>query len=442
MAGRKALKIAVVAVVVGVCLVLLWLVAAPAYASRRQRQVEKDWVQSFGTLQHLLARYPKTDTNETAHRLEELVKPLGLDLTPRDPEESIRGASRESSSADREWPALSPYLSSQLEKAEAAIDAPPVDVERFLTSHANDLRVLEEELLRSEPPRWNFDPAFRWRFEPVSLSKRQPIPSFLAMLKLQRVFLAKALVECRAVNSDAAGRALDASWKLNQWMRETPDLMCQLIALAIARMQIGTLRKVEVDASVWRPRLTEHDYKQSAFDTQLRDLWPSPDRYRELEEIKSRSEKSALKRLENRFEEPYANIVWSDATEKMRLAYLRIKASPVMGKDLWDETYGPEKNASDILVAIQMPNMVDCFKRVDRLVIESELTDKVLQARQLRHENNLKWPPFVPGIEATRFPDAKWIYSVSSEGAMSLSLSKEPKWNASGLVLPVRFSSS
>jgi hypothetical protein len=89
-----------------------------------------------------------------------------------------------------------------------------------------------------------------------------------------------------------------------------------------------------------------------------------------------------------------------------------------------------------------MPNMVDCFKRVDRLVIETELTDKVLQARQLRHQNNLKWPPSVPGIETTRFPDAKWIYSVSPEGAMSLSLSKEPKWNASGLVLPCRFASS
>jgi hypothetical protein len=430
----KAWRIVVVALTLGVCLVLLWPALGGAYASHKQRQVENAWVGSFGSLQDLLKKYPKSTTNDTAHRLEELVKPLGLDLTPKDPEAVTNEITRGSSSADKEWPVLSPYLSSQLEKPDAAIDALPADLDRFLTAHAGDLRAVEAELLRSEPPHWNFDPASR--------SWHQPRPSVLVMIRLQKALLTEALVESRAANSDAAGRTLDASWKLNQWLRETPDVMCQLIALAVARLQIGTLRKVEVDARVWRPRLTEYDYKRSVFDAQLRDLWPSTDRYREFEDAESRSEKSALRRLENKFEKPYANIVWSGETEKMRTAYLRIKASPVMGKDLWDETKGPEKNVSDILVAIQMPNMVDCFKRVDRLVIETELTDKVLEARELRRGNDLKWPTSVPGIEATRFPDAKWIYSVSPDGTMSLSLSKEPKWNASGLVLPLRFSSS
>jgi hypothetical protein len=404
----KAWKTIFLALAVGVCLVLLWPVVCGRYAIYKQKQVEKDWVQSFGTLQHLLDRYPKTETNETAHRLEELVKPLGLDLTPRDPEVIFHEpVSRDSESRK----AVREYLTSQLQKPEAAIDPPPPGVLTFLTAHAGDLSAVEEALVTLPPPAWTFDSA--------SLPRSQAIPSVLALNWLQRALLTEALTHAGTDNA-AAARALDASWKLNQWLRETPDLMCQLIALAVARMQVGTLRKVEVDEKIWRPRMTEHDFKRSVFDTQLLVLWPSAARYRRLEEIENRSEKSALKRLKNRFEEPYARIVWLDATEKMRPAYLRIKEAPVMGKDLWDETHGPEKNASDIMVAIQMPNMVDCFKRADRLVIESELTDKILQARQLRRESSLKWPASVPGIEATCFPDAKWIYSVSPEGMMSL----------------------
>ena len=383
MAGRKVLKISVAALAVAVCLVLLWPAAGGAYASRKQRQVENAWVGSFGTLQDLLKRYPKSNTNETARRLEELVKPLGLDLTPKDREVIIHEpVSRDSES----WKAVSEYLTAQLQKPEATIDPPPQEVGRFLNAHIGGLSAIEETLLNSPSPAWSFDP--------TSLPNRQVIPSVRVFLRLQRALLAEALVQAGTDNA-AAERTLEASWKLNNWLRETPDLVCQLIALAIARTQVGALRKVEVDDSVWRSRLAEHDFKRSVFDTQLLDLWPRPDRSRQLEEIEYRSERSALKRLKSRFEEPYGNIVWSEALEKMRLAYLRIKASPVMGKDLWDEVHGPRKNASDIIVSIQMPNMVDCFKRVDRLVIESELTDKILEARQLRRENNLRWPPSI-----------------------------------------------
>src|SRR5215470_8690069 len=121
MAGRKVLKISVAALAVAVCLVLLWPAAGGAYASRRQRQVENAWVGSFGTLQDLLKRYPKSNTNETARRLEELVKPLGLDLTPKDREVIIHEpVSRDSES----WKAVSEYLTAQLQKPEATIDPP------------------------------------------------------------------------------------------------------------------------------------------------------------------------------------------------------------------------------------------------------------------------------------------------------------------------------
>jgi hypothetical protein len=412
---------------------LVWLVGGSAYARYREKQVEAEWVRSFGTRQQLLDRYPKTTTNGSTQLLERLAKQLELDLTPKTADSITADASASRSARERRE-LMSRYLKSQLEKSEATIDPPPPEVRDFLADHAKDVSAIVDTLTKAEPLRWNFDPG--------SLRGRQPIPDVYGLIGLQRLLLADALVTSATRNSTAASRMLDASWKLNQPLREIPDVMCQLIALAIARLQVGALRKVEVDATVWRPRLAEYDFKRSILDTQLLVIWPSAARHRELLEIDSRRAKPLLERLRSTFEEPNGDIVWSQVLEKMRLSYLHVKDSPLLDKEIWGTENGSNRNAADAIFSIQMPNLLDSFRRVDRLVIESELTDKILQARSLRRENNLRWPAAVAGIEATRFPGARWIYAVSPQGTMTLSLSEEPKWGASGLVLPCRFTSS
>ena len=57
------------------------------------------------------------------------------------------------------------------------------------------------------------------------------------------------------------------------------------------RLQVGALRKANVDANLWQIRIGEHYFKRSILDTQLLDLWPNPEMYRELEKIELRSGK-------------------------------------------------------------------------------------------------------------------------------------------------------
>jgi hypothetical protein len=121
---------------------------------------------------------------------------------------------------------------------------------------------------------------------------------------------------------------------LNQALSEMPQLTSQLIAVAVARMQVGALRKMEVDASLWRARLAEHDFKRSVLDTELLALWPDPKRYRRLEEIDSRSKKNVWMRMQALFLRPWQDIVWSEVAEKMRLAYLRIQDAPLSDEKL------------------------------------------------------------------------------------------------------------
>lgn len=433
----KVSRFASVGLAITALLALLWIIGGNAYARYRERQVERAWVQSFGPLQKLLDRYPTTTRNETARRLERLAEPLGLDLAPKTEEMSsadARAVSRpDQKESEEEWQAVSRYLTSQLEKPEAGVDRPPKEVERFFAAHGSDLRALATELATSPAPRWDFDPSI--------LPSHQPIPSLRALIRLQRALLAGGLIDPAGKNLGAPGQTLEASWRLNQALSEMSQLTSQLIAVAVARMQVGALRKMEVDASLWRAWLAEHDFKRSVLDTELLALWPDPKRYRRLEEIDSRSKKNVGMRMQALFLHPWQDIVWAEVTEKMRLAFLRIKDAP-----LSDERIPERKgaaSAAEILLSIQMPNLLESFRRVDRLVLDAELTGKILQARQLRLQNGSEeWPAAVPGIESSRFPGAKWIYSISPDGTMSLSLSKEPHWDSSGLVLPNRFKSS
>jgi hypothetical protein len=434
----KFLKRVGLGIAVGGMLALLWLVGGNAYARYRKKLVERAWVQSFGPLQKLLDRCPKTTTNETARRLEKLAEPLGLDLAPttdgvppRDTRAVPKPGQKES---EEEWQAVSRYLTSQLEKPEAGVDRPPKEVEEFFAAHGRDLRALATELAALPAPRWDFDPSI--------FPSHQPIPSLRALILLQRALLAGALVDPTGKNLGPPGQTLEASWRLNQALSEMPQMTSQLIAIAIARMQMGALRKMEVDASLWRARLAEHDFKRSVLDTGLLAQWPDQERSRQLEEIYLRSEKNLGKRVQAFFLRPWQDVVWSEVSEKLRLAYLRIQDAPLSDARI-PERKGATWSAAEILLSIHMPNLLESFRRVDRLVLDAELTGKILQARQLRLQNGSEeWPAAIPGIEVSRLRGAKWIYSISPQGTMSLSLAREPHWDSSGLVLPCRFTSS
>ena len=424
----KISRFAFISLAAGAFLVLLWLVGGNAYARYRERQIEHAWIQSFGPRQRILDRYPKTRTNDTARRLEKLADPLGLDLTAQTREswsDAVTTAKAGQEEAEEGWQAISRYLTSQVEKPEAAIAPAPKDVEDFFEAYGTDLSALAAELATAPAPLWGFDPSL--------LSSQRPIPNLIALMRLQKALLGGVLAHSGSKNLGASSQLLEASWKLNQKLRETPDIRCQVVALAIARLQVGALRKVNVDANLWQIRIGEHDFKRSILDTQLLDLWPNPEMYRELEKIELRSGKKPLKRLEALFVRPCQEIGWSEDGEKMRLAYLRIKDSPLSDQEF------SEINHS---LRMPMPNLLDTFRRADRLVLDTELTAKILQARELRLQNGGRWPAAIPGIETSRFPGAGWIYSVSPDGMMSLSLSNGPHWDTSGPVLPTRFTSS
>jgi hypothetical protein len=260
------------------------------------------------------------------------------------------------------------------------------------------------------------------------------------LIALQRVLLGKSLAEYADGDEAAAERSLEASWKLNQELRRIPDSLCQIVARGAASWQLGVIRKIPVDAAAWRARLSEHDYKRSQLDAELFHSWPSAEKFHAFEDLNRESERGSWKRLRDSFLQPLQTLVWSQVTEGTRKDLLEIREAPVV-RDL------PERrpkwySASDILLSISLSGIHSMFRRVDEYLLDTELTEKVLRARELRGQSGNRWPISIPGMDETRVPGARWLCSVSPDGVLTLQLNQQPYKDRGGFQLPLCFVSS
>jgi hypothetical protein len=81
------------------------------------------------------------------------------------------------------------------------------------------------------------------------------------------------------------------------------------------------------------------------------------------------------------------------------------------------------------------------MRRVDRLVLDAELTDRIIHAKVLRAELG-HWPTAIPGLETSQMPGGRWVYAVRGDGGMTISFSRELEWDdEQEMILPSRYES-
>jgi hypothetical protein len=400
----------------------LWVVGGNLWAARREDQCDRAWTATFGSLDDLKKKYPKRETNETAKKLEELTRGTVFDLTPVvraiEPEEMRLGAewNRSQETVD--------FLSAQIAKPEASIDPPSEGAIRFLEEKRVALDAIESLLIAGPPPEWALDLS-------VPENDRR-MPNGLGQIRLQRILTARALAAAHGGHNEAAARALEASWNLNESLRGRPEIIPALLSIAIARFQVGILRKVNVEEDVWGKRLETLDGRTVFLDADVilgvrpkfaRTWW----RY-VLEEY---GEASWFRRAWQVLEAPAHRVANVEYSDLMRDELSHLRDAPL--SDHFSEPPAPDVYTRN------------SFLRADRLVVDAELTSKILQAKSLRRKNAGRWPAAIPGIEASRYPGASWRYEVSPDGGgMSIALSRElaSPYPPDTKLLPLRFSSN
>lgn len=412
----------------------LWVVGGNAWAARREERCDLAWTATFGSLDDLKKKHPRRETNETAKRLEALTRGTVFELTPVvgavEPKQMRRSTEWERSQGTVD------FLSAQIAKPEASIDPPPEEAIRFLDEKRVALDAIESILTADSPPVWSFDVS---RPESDGL-----MPNGLGHIRLQRVLMARALAAAHGGHNDASARSLEASWNLNESLRGRPETMSALLGVAIARLQVGVLRKVNVEEDVWRKRLATLDPRTSLLDALNLEHRLKSGRTWWTAAIVGDRDGSWLQRARYLLAGPWLRLEMAHYSDVMRTEFARSMKAPLSDHYPEPSTKGGWGLAS-VFSSISIPNIQSSFVRADRLVVDAEMTSKILEAKRLRKENGMRWPAMIPGIETSRFPGASWRYEVSPDGGrMSIAFSRElaSPYAPDIKPLPLRFSSN
>jgi len=248
---QLALKSALALLAASVAVYVIALSAARFLHERSQHA----WDERVGTSEQIASRYPAEAASPSAIAVERLAMGLGLDLTPESRNERPPPAEGHAGRSRSIPDSVFQFVHEELADSSASVNEPPEDVLGALAGMQPGLAAIRDHLMHAPPPRWetNLDELL----EPV-------VPDLEGIIQLHRLLAADALIHARAGAHDAAEANLVASWRLNESLRESPVFLSQIIAVAIARLQIGLLRRIDVaDVEAWRERLHDHDYRES-----------------------------------------------------------------------------------------------------------------------------------------------------------------------------------
>ncbi len=366
-------------------------------ASRHEPAALAAWSKEFGDPATTLAALRIPDNNATANRLVELAPAAGVNL----------GKNYDSTALET---AINAYVNAESTKTEGPVGPPPEAVGSYLESHKPGFDAIVDLLARGEPPAWKTD---GW------VNSTMPMAG---IMQLSYALAAEALAESSRGRDADADRALVASWQLNLALRNYTDTgtITQLMAARITTIQASLARRLRVDAAAWRALLSEHD-DQASF---VKALVVQADHRFSMGQEKDTSQVARASR--------------ADALDLTRAELTRFKTLPVTMEATGGSGFDEAKAWRDgwslgaIIFAIGEPGDARAWISIEQVTLDLELTDRVLQARQLKARLG-RWPATISGVEKSRVNGAQWVYSVVPDGRVSITLNQPLKWASPAL---------
>lgn len=381
------------------------------HAALREPAAEADWNREIGDPDQALSSFPSHEDTPAAIRLIELARSVGVDVA----RSAAARPGRQEIAAERALSqALKEYGENELTRSGGTVGAPPETVLACLRDHDEGVRELVAALVSGETLAWKTD---------LSLGHEAPLPNLLGHVRLQRLLVAEALARANRGEDEEAERVLLASWNLNGSLRARPEVMSQLIAISVARMQAGLGRRLSVDPVTWLQRYAEHDDRSSL----LRAI--------EVESIVELRQFPDGPR--------WARASRADFLDARRALLTRFRSASPSGRSAGAPTERADVEANPmtvggIVAAMGEPNLKKAVERADRLAVDIELTQHILEAR-LQAERLGRLPAAMPSFNTSRVPGAHWQYSVDG-GGFSISFSGElHSEDRQGLVLPLHY---
>ena len=371
-------------------------------------------------LAELQKKFPPSEKNGAAEEMERLGLALGLDWKSDSKPEEGR-PSRENAEAYRRAQVGS-WLDVQIKTADDSIAAPGPRLEEFLHSHESAIARLVGALERDVP-----DWGFQWTEEPRR-------PPFILVIWIERILLADALASEHAGRHGDASELLEASWSLSQSLEVRPERVSQLIAITIAKLQIGVLRKMSEPSFEWLDRMSGETPWMRTVDSLENDVLiltashgPKPSG--QFEDVWIRGWRAAGERLRDvsacRSTRLTEDEIWEPVLEEMQL---------------WKEEGVDAAQSAEVFKDISAESLVQMVRRAARLRVDRELTAKILFLRaEKAAARDHRWPTRFLDTLSAACPEASYEYQRHGEG-MSIRFVGEIQDPApSALALPLSF---
>ena len=258
-----------------------------------------------------------------------------------------------------------------------------------------------------------------------------PVPHLLLVVSLTRILLSAALVEERSGRHVQAADLVEGSWSLYRSVGSQPTLLFQLIGLAVLKLQAGVLRKLSEPAYGWLERLSSEAPKEQMLESLqsepvalmaagrgasmggLYSPWA-----RGWRAVADGLRKLSACEISHRSDEE----IWKPATEVIRE---------------WSEAGGDRE--METMIQIAAPNLSSAIRRLARLMVDRELTLKILELRiEKAAARPSRWPEKLFDADSRVCPGAAYEYR-STGTAMTLRFAGSVAAPEMPLVLPLSF---
>ncbi|MEO8430119.1 MAG: hypothetical protein ABI592_01330 [Acidobacteriota bacterium] len=354
------------------------------------------------------AQFPTAGASAGALALEDLAAKVGVPLAPRAPAEAgslglkpryDTGRSEPTAEAAKEQkehgPLAGTYLSAEIASPREHIGDPSPDVLRYFDNHSAVLDEIRAVLLGEADISWEVD---------VSQGVRGPAPNLLGIIRMERLLLARALLEARGGRADEALRTVEASWRLNEALASRPELISQLVAVSGARLLAGVLRKIDAPAFGWAERLRSGSILAGTVAAFENEVWEVSSDRSDLtgeEGVFGR----ALQRIGEEFRSRSRCGWTSSALQEIAAEAFRAEA----------------QDEDDPIFPIAMPSLLGSLVRVARFEVDAELTALVVDARIERDAvRGRHWPGRLLTLGSGVCPKQAWTYTVLKSGTVRI----------------------
>lgn len=410
------------AIAVGMLLVLVVLTycVAIAMAASGRDTIAAKW-RTLESDEAFAAKFPPVrEKNDVAARLEPAAIPLGIGLMPKSESDSLEPGATDTKRFGEFKSAADGWLKGVIESPQDAITAPPEPVARYLADHRSAIDAVLVILDEGKAPLW-----------PVAnegAPMLRPIPNLLGQMNLARILSAASLEAELSGDRERAWRCQRATWTVAKGTLSRPEMISQLIGVAMSRSVAGVSRKLDGPAPAWFRELEMFDFQHAMLDS-CRAEWlaseqaMSGDQFVEELRAAARSENANLGELARDVAmRPFVR--WGTAQmERVTVdELLKIEQAEPCDIDSKAISAAIESKISPVakrLAGDFLPSTHTAFSRVANARIAIEGTAKIVALKGRRSETpEHSWPVGAADLTPSHCSGARWRYERSEDGSI------------------------